>query len=111
MTPTARTLAACRKLGWEPDVVERWIGGGCIKVRRDLFGCIDLVVLDGRPGLLGIQATSGSNGSSRVKKMSAEPRARAWLLAGNRIAKGGPLVEHAAMAEEALKPDSWPAKS
>ncbi len=68
-------------------MVERWIGGGRIKVRKDLFGFLDVVVLDGRPGLLGIQCTSGSNVSSRVKKIRDEvwPAAEAWLLAGNRI--------------------------
>ena len=86
MTPTARTLAAGRKQGWTVDVVERWIGGGRIKVRKDLFGFIDIVALQpDLPGLLGIQATSRSNVSSRVKKIREEPRSETWLAAGNRI--------------------------
>ncbi len=87
MTPTARSLAAGRANGWLIDVVERWIGGGRIKVRKDLFGCIDLVALDGKPGVLGIQATSGSNASARLKKIHGEcwPAVERWLQAGNRL--------------------------
>jgi hypothetical protein len=87
MTPTARSLAEGRRREWRVDVVERWIGGGRIKVRKDLFGCIDLVALDGRPGVLGIQATSRSNVSARVRKIREEcwPAAEAWLRAGNRL--------------------------
>ncbi len=87
MTPSARSLAAGRANGWLIDVVERWIGGGRIKVRKDLFGFLDLVALDGQPGVLGIQVTSGSNVSARVKKIGTECRdaAERWLRAGNRI--------------------------
>jgi hypothetical protein len=58
-------------------------------IRRDLFGCIDIVALDGLPGVLGIQATSLSNRAARVAKIRTDPEvaplARAWLLAGNRL--------------------------
>lgn len=84
MTPTARTLTFARGRGWLVDVVERRI----TKIlTKDLFGCIDLIALDGQPGVLGIQATSGSNGAARVKKIQTECReaAERWLLAGNRL--------------------------
>lgn len=85
MTPTARTLAACRKTGRIAEVVERWIPRA--NKRKDLFGFIDIVVLDGLPGVLGIQCTSGSNVSARVKKIREEcwPAAESWLRAENRI--------------------------
>ena len=92
-SPTSRTLDYCRKQGWYAGIVERYIAQ--CRQRFDLFGCIDLVALDGLPGSLGIQATSGSNHSSRVKKALEEPRLLVWLEAGNRFevwswAKQGP---------------------
>lgn len=84
MTPSARCLQEGRKRGWLIDVVERRIQR---IVTKDLFGCIDLVALDGQPGLLGIQATSRSNVRSRVKKIQTEcwPAMERWLQAGNRL--------------------------
>ena len=92
-SPTSRSLDYCRKKGWFAGIVERYIAQ--CRQRFDLFGCIDLVALDELPGCLGIQATSGSNHSSRIKKALEEPRLLAWLRAGNRYevwswAKKGP---------------------
>jgi hypothetical protein len=72
-------------LGWLPAVVERW--NPHARIRQDLYGFLDLVALDGEPGLLGIQATSSSNAASRVRKiLELESDApRRWLEAGNRI--------------------------
>lgn len=53
--------------------------------KHDLFGGIDLVALDGQPGLLGIQATSASNAGARVEKLSQLDTMRTWLRAGNRL--------------------------
>lgn len=88
-SPTSRTLAECRKRGWRAQVVERWVP--MTHRRIDLFGFIDLVVLDGKPGVLGIQATSSSNSASRVTKMRTEcaDALREWLEAGNRVAVWG----------------------
>jgi hypothetical protein len=77
-SPTARTLAECKKRGWTVQVVEKW--NAFAKVRVDLFGFIDLVAMDGKC-IYGIQSTSGSNLSARLKKIGAEPRALA-LAAG-----------------------------
>lgn len=59
--------------------------------RIDLFGFIDLVALDGKPGLLGIQATSTGNAPSRVTKILDDCTEAAidWLAAGNRIVVWG----------------------
>ena len=55
--------------------------------RIDLFGFIDIVALDGHPGLLGIQATTTSNAPARVTKILEEctEAALEWLAAGNRV--------------------------
>lgn len=82
MSPTARTLAELRRLGYVAEVVERWIPR--TKIRVDLFGTIDVVAV--REGeCLGVQATSGSNAAARLNKAKAEPRLAAWLRAGCRF--------------------------
>jgi hypothetical protein len=81
ITPTARTLAECRKRGWQADVVERRLTR---TIKRDLFGCIDIVAITPE-GMLGIQATSGSNHSARLVKAKQEPRLQAWLGVGARF--------------------------
>jgi hypothetical protein len=66
-TPTSRCLAHARKQGWPAGVTERW--NPAVKIRHDLFGWIDLVVL--REGaIVGVQATSGPNHASRVDKVA-----------------------------------------
>ncbi len=81
MSPTARSLAECKKRGWIAQVVEQNVripGGRMFK--RDLFGVIDIVAIT-RNGILGIQATSdntGGNSYRRVEKILAEPRAKEW---------------------------------
>lgn len=90
VSPTKRTLDRARKQGFHADVVERWIGptgNPRLRKRRDLFGFIDIVALDGQPGLLGIQATTNVNAASRVLKIRIDcyELARTWLEAGNRI--------------------------
>lgn len=83
-SPTARTLAWCRRQGWTAAVVEKW--NPHAEIRQDLFGCIDVVALQpGQTGVLGVQATTATNVSHRLAKMVAEPRARVWLECGNRL--------------------------
>lgn len=79
MTPTARTLAECRKRGWEVDVVERRVTRF---VKRDFLGCIDLIAVTPEGQIIGIQATSGDHHAERVSKCIAEPRIVPWLRAG-----------------------------
>ena len=90
MTPTARSLAYHRELGHEADVVERFIRipkGRAF--RKDLFGFADLLVLDGFPGSLAVQACVTGDQTKRLQKINLEPRARRWVAAGNRIAVEG----------------------
>jgi len=71
-----------RQQHYTADVVERWIAGA--NVRRDLFHCIDIVAV--RPGeIVGVQVTTASNLSSRLKKATALPELRAWLAAGGKF--------------------------
>lgn len=101
-TPTRRTLEYCRREGWMADICEKWIPAQAPKQaetpehfqrfhrsfgrRKDLFGFIDVICI--RPGaIVAIQATSGSNGIHRVKKIQQEcsDAAAAWLDAGGEI--------------------------
>lgn len=91
-SPTARSLAELKKLGFYAQVVEKW--NPFARVRQDLFGVIDIVVICPN-GILGIQATSGPNHSARREKALAEPRLLKWLEAGGSFevwswAKQGP---------------------
>lgn len=89
-SPTQRSLKLLRDQGWTVDITEHWVSlhrkpgsKGPRGVRRDLFGCIDLVAL--RHGeLAGIQTTSGP-GSARIAKIKAEPRMVTWLEAGGTL--------------------------
>ncbi len=94
-SPTARTLAECRKRGWIAGVVERRIPfPKPMGTTFDLFGVIDIIAIDpSRPvgqRTIGIQATT--NGSGKGKggrhaehrtKILAEARALVWVEAGN----------------------------
>jgi hypothetical protein len=83
-SPTQRSLAKLRGDGWTCAVVEHW--NQFAHIRLDLFGCIDIVAVRvGNIGVLGVQATSGSNVSARVTKIKAEARAGIWLAAGNKL--------------------------
>lgn len=81
-SPTKRTLDLCRKHGWTVQVVERWCSFS--RKRVDLFGVVDVVAMDGK-NVIGIQSTSGSNFSSRMTKILAEPRAKLWIESGGRL--------------------------
>lgn len=84
-SPTARTLEACRKLGWLIDVTERTLGRF---VKKDLFGFADLVaIIPCFSGATFIQVTSVGNRSARTKKILDEctEQAKIVLSAGNRI--------------------------
>lgn len=83
-SPTSRTLQWCRDQGWDAGVVERWIPQA--RRRIDLFGFIDIIAIrSGVPGVVGIQATSGSNVASRVRKIQALAVHKRWLECGNEI--------------------------
>lgn len=91
-SPTQRSLAYCRQLGWQAQVVEKW--NPHAKIRQDLFGCIDIVACDGE-NIVGIQSTSRTNVPTRVAKSLAEPKLNRWLKSGGTFqvcgwGKGGP---------------------
>ncbi len=80
-SPTVRTLAECRKRGWDVDIVERRVHRF---VTKDFLGCIDIIAVTD-DGLLGIQACAGASHAARVAKCRAEPRVRSWLARGARL--------------------------
>jgi hypothetical protein len=67
MSPTQRSLAEMRKRGYTAQVVERW--NSFAKIRQDLFGFIDVLCV-GNGETVAVQCTSGSNVSSRIKKIA-----------------------------------------
>lgn len=80
-TPTSRTLQELKKQKIPCQVVERF--NPYAKVRVDLFGIIDIVYLNN--GIVGIQATSGSNHSARKEKILASKLAKEWIISGGKI--------------------------
>lgn len=91
-SPTSRSLAECRKRGWPAGVVEKFVKFPPPGHHVDLFGVIDVVglVTDDESGVrciatIGIQACAGSGHGARRAKILAEPRARQWIEAGNRL--------------------------
>tara|TARA_R100001086_G_scaffold238110_2_gene162644 strand:+ start:11147 stop:11497 length:351 start_codon:yes stop_codon:yes gene_type:complete len=82
MSPTARSLKCLKDDGWIAQVVERFCPYS--RKRIDLFGVIDIVAIHpDRPGVFGIQATTSSNQSARIKKCLASESARIWIKTGN----------------------------
>jgi hypothetical protein len=65
MTPTQRSLAALRELGYLVEVVEKW--NSFTRTRKDLWGWADLLALR-RGEVLAVQVTS-TGVSSRIKKI------------------------------------------
>jgi hypothetical protein len=68
MTPSQRTIAHLRKLGYQTANVETY--NSFTKRKHDLFGCIDILAI-GNGETLAVQVTSKSNMSSRIKKIEA----------------------------------------
>lgn len=83
-SPTQRTLAYLRDLEYEVCVTEKW--NPHANVRQDMFGFVDLVYLC-CPAcrIVAVQTTSGTNHSSRRKKVLASAAARQWIECGGRI--------------------------
>jgi len=83
-TPTKKSLELLRKEAYTVDIVEHW--NAFAHIRQDLFGIIDLVAIRlDEPGVLGIQTTSMTNVSVRLKKASENAALFVWLKAGNRF--------------------------
>ncbi len=82
MSPTQRTLAEMRKRGFTCQVTEHW--NPFAHIRQDLFGFIDVLCV-GPDGVVGVQATSGPNVSSRVDKIANHENVDAVRKGGIRI--------------------------
>lgn len=81
-SPTQRTLAELRKRGYPlVQVVERW--NPFAHVRQDLFGIIDVVAVG--PDIVGVQATSASNVSARITKITESAALPVLRKAGIRV--------------------------
>ena len=86
MSPTQRSLAHLRKLGYLAEVVEKRVPK--VFITRDLFGFIDVLAI--REGeVLGVQATSGSNVAARVTKIAEAQHVGTVRKAGIRIVVHG----------------------
>ena len=67
VSPTQRSLKFLRESGWRCEVVEYWQAHA--RKRKDLWNIVDILCLrDGE--ILGVQVTSASNVSARVKKIT-----------------------------------------
>jgi len=82
LSPTQRTLKLMRDRGYTCFIVEYWHHFS--RQRRDLFGFIDLLCL-GENEVIGVQTTSYSNVSARVKKIAEHENVGAVRKAGVRI--------------------------
>lgn len=69
-SPTQRSLKHIRDAGYHAEVTEKW--NPWAKIRQDLFGFIDIVAV-GKKETVGIQTTSYSNMSARIKKILDSP--------------------------------------
>lgn len=96
VSPTQRTLALLRAEGWTAQVVERWIPFA--RIRKDLFGFVDVLAMKPGGGFLGIQTTTRSNASARIQKIHESELAQIWIEAPARLevwawSKQGPRGE------------------
>lgn len=72
LSNTQRTLRALRARGLVAAIVERWNQyAGPHGIRQDLFGIIDVLALDPKRGVIGIQSC-GSAFSEHFRKLTTE---------------------------------------
>jgi hypothetical protein len=83
MSPTQRSKAHAKALGYTVAIVEHW--NSFARIRQDLFGFGDLLCMKPNTPLLLVQTTNSGNISSRVNKIAALPESSAWLSTGNQI--------------------------
>jgi len=90
ISSASRTMKEVRKQGRTVDMAQRWIinprhpAGG---FRKDLFGFIDLVVLDPEQGIIGVQACGSDFAAHQrtIKDSEATENALEWLACGGKI--------------------------
>ena len=85
-SPTQRSLKAMRDLGYTAEVTEKW--NQWAKIRQDLFGFVDILAV-GNGATIGVQTTSYSNMSARVKKIKALDVYTTLLASGWKIVVHG----------------------
>lgn len=66
-SPTFRSLKLLREMGYQADVVERWIPHS--GRRADLFGFVDIVAIHPTQGFLFVQATTSPHAAARADKI------------------------------------------
>lgn len=81
-SPTQRSLAVLRESYPLVQKVEHW--DHYAHKRRDLFGIIDIVAVNDH-SIVGVQATSASNVSSRIHKIEDSPALPILRKAGIRV--------------------------
>ena len=80
---TQMSMKYLRKMGFTVDKVEHY---NTFSHRySDLFGVFDILAIREGEGIIGIQTTSASGFSSRVRKILDSHAAEVWLKAGGRI--------------------------
>ena len=85
-SPTVRSLKAMRDRGYYAEVVERY--NSFTKRRNDFCGFIDILCL-GMTEVIGVQTTSYSNLSARVKKINDHENLHLVRAAGIKIVVHG----------------------
>lgn len=81
-SPTQLSLKELRKTCHAVQVVEVW--NSFTRTRKDLFGFIDILALEGE-ATIAVQSTSWTNVSSRAKKIAESPLVGAVRDAGWKI--------------------------
>jgi hypothetical protein len=75
VSPTQRSLAHLKALGYHAKVVEKW--NPFAKIRQDLFG-VDILGLKAGLPILAVQATTGSNHAAHRTKLETEGFVDLW---------------------------------
>lgn len=71
-SPTQRTMRHLRERGNICAVVEKWNQhAGPFGIRQDLFGIVDILVLDPERGFIGVQAC-GTDYAKHLRKLTEE---------------------------------------
>ena len=80
MSPTQRSLAYLRKVGYTVAVTEKW--NHITHTRQDLWAFGDLLAF--RPGVpvMIVQTTTAANRAARRRKLLANATAKLWVQAG-----------------------------
>lgn len=81
-SPTTRSLKVMRDRGFYSEVVERF--NSFTKTRNDFAGFIDIICL-GEGVVIGVQTTSYSNMSARIKKIKEHENLNVVLASGIRV--------------------------